>query len=119
MARNAQARRGWPKMVHLSIKRNDRQSIHDWRDLQRIKNELFGPEYEAIELYPAESRLVDEANQYHLWVIADESVKFPFGFADRIVAEKPGLGAVQRPFEPGMKPADADTMETKLHLREV
>jgi hypothetical protein len=24
--------------VHLSIKRNDRKSIHDWRELQQIKN---------------------------------------------------------------------------------
>jgi hypothetical protein len=37
--------------------------VHDWRDLQRIKNQLVGPECEAVELYPAESRKVDTANQ--------------------------------------------------------
>ena len=29
-------------MAKLSIRRNDREAVHDWRDLQRIKNELVG-----------------------------------------------------------------------------
>jgi len=66
--------------VHLSIKRIDRAPLHDWRELQQIKNELVGPEYEAVELYPAESRVVDTANQYHLWVIIKPGIRFPFGF---------------------------------------
>lgn len=69
---------------YLTIKRNDRHWKHDWRHLQRIKNELLGPEVEAVELYPAESRLVDEANQYHLWALP-EGERFPFGFTDRSV----------------------------------
>lgn len=55
---------GW----HLSIKRRDREPIFSWRELQDIKNALINPEVEALELYPAEERLVDRANQYHLWV---------------------------------------------------
>ena len=106
-------------MIHLSIKRNDRQPIHDWRDLQRIKNELVGPEFEAVELYPAESRMVDGANQFHLWVIIDPAVRFPFGFAERLVSENPGEGAVQRPFEPDNRPADADTVSRETRLKEV
>lgn len=51
------------KVVHLSIKRVDREVIHDWRDLQAIKNELVGEQFDAVELYPAEDRLVDSANQ--------------------------------------------------------
>lgn len=87
-----------PPMHHLSIKRRDKAVIHDWRDLQRIKNELCGPEREAVEIYPAESRLVDTSNQYHLWVLpAGERV--PFGFNGRLVLEEPGGNAVQRPFE--------------------
>jgi hypothetical protein len=52
---------GWPDMIHLSIKRRDRKplGVEHFRDLQRIKNEIIGPEFEAVELYPAESRLVD------------------------------------------------------------
>ena len=87
-------------LVHLSIKRNDKLPIHDWRDLQRIKNEVLGPEHEAMELYPAESRIVDTANQYHLWCFLGQ--RAPFGYdAQRCVMEDTsGMpGARQRPFE--------------------
>ena len=90
---------GWPNMIHLSIKRRDKQPIHDWRHLQRIKNEIVGPEYEAIELYPAETRLVDSADQYHLWVLDKPGVRFPFGFRERFVSIAPVPGGSQRPFE--------------------
>jgi len=70
---------GWPAMIYLSIRRLDRKPVHRWQDLQEIKNQLVGPEHEAVELYPAESRKVDTANQYHLWVLA-EPTRFPFGF---------------------------------------
>jgi len=57
---------GWPcDMVHLSIKRIDKHPVHDWRHFQWIKNELVGEENEAIEIFPAESRMVDTSNQYH------------------------------------------------------
>jgi hypothetical protein len=65
-------------MWHLAIERVDGDSIHDWRDLQAIKNMLVGPEHEAIELYPAESRATDRANVYHLYaLIAKEGTKGP------------------------------------------
>jgi hypothetical protein len=84
-------------MVHLSIKRNDRAPIHNWRDLQEIKNQLIGPEHEAVEIYPAESRRVDTANQYHLWVFTDPKYRIPFGFEGRFVTEDSFCGSVQRP----------------------
>lgn len=96
------------RIIWLSIKRIDKRPIHDWRDLQRIKNELIGEEYEAVEIYPAESRLHDTANQYHLWVFAD-GYKLPIGFAERQVTETPGVGAAQRLFE--NKPRDLLTFE--------
>jgi len=40
------------EVVWLSIKRKDKEPIHDWRDLQRIKNDICGPESEAMEIYP-------------------------------------------------------------------
>lgn len=86
-----------PDLVHLSVKRRDRAAVRDWRDLQRIKNELLGPEHEAVELYPAESRLVDAANQFHLWGFDDPTFRFPFGFADRLVSDDPPPGGRQRP----------------------
>jgi hypothetical protein len=77
-------------LIHLSIKRLDRECVHDWRELQQIKSELVGPENEAVELYPAESRVVDTANQFHLWVASDPGYRFPFGFnAGRVVTDSP------------------------------
>ena len=92
---------GFPEMLWLSIKRLDKEPIHDWRDLQKIKNMLVGEENEGVEVYPAESRLVDTANQYHIWVLKDNQLKFPFGFTARAVAdadEAVCVGAKQRGF---------------------
>ena len=52
---------------HLVISNNDQSARHDWREFQRIKNEIWGPEVEAVELYPAESRLVDPSNAFFLY----------------------------------------------------
>jgi hypothetical protein len=62
----------WGKVEHACI-RNIGSTDIPWRDKQKIKNELFGRERVAVEVFPAESDLVDEANMYHLWVL-------PFGF---------------------------------------
>lgn len=86
-------------VVQLSISRVDRTAARDWRDFQRIKNQLVGPDCEAIELYPAESRLVDTANQFHLWCVAEPLFRFPFGYTSRLVTGESGGGAVQRPLE--------------------
>jgi len=69
---------------YLSIKRIDKEPIHDWRDLQSIKNMLCGSDREAIEIYPNENRLVDTANQYHLIVFPKDYI-LPFGYTKREV----------------------------------
>lgn len=95
----------------LSIKRNDRQTIHDWRELQLIKNLIMGEECEAVEIYPAESRLHDTANQYHLWCFAP-GFRLPFGYDSRLVCDEtqdktaPDGAAKQRAFSINDKPAD-------------
>ena len=89
--------KGEPELYWLSIKRRDREPIHDWRDLQEIKNMLVGEENEGIELYPAESRKVDTSNQYHLWVLADPKQKLPFGFPERAVYGESLTYTKQRP----------------------
>lgn len=67
-------------VIHLNIRRRDGGPIlRDWRHFQQIKNELIGEECEAIELYPAESRLVDTSNKYHLFGMLDPTFRFPFG----------------------------------------
>lgn len=96
-------------VTYLSIKNNDRTARHDWRDFQRIKNELCGEEREAIEIYPAESRLHDTVNQFHLYVLPD-GASVPFGYVNRYVAEvnDADFGS-QRRFE--KKPTDLLTLE--------
>lgn len=54
-------------IIHLGISRLDGTAQHDWREFQAIKNQLAGPETEAFELYPAESRLLDPSNYFSLW----------------------------------------------------
>lgn len=92
----------WPGMSHLSIKRRDKEPIHDWRELQEIKNAIMGDNCEAVELYPAEARLVDSANQYHLFALRQSGLRFPFGYQERLVDDEVGaaaVGAKQRPFK--------------------
>jgi hypothetical protein len=89
-------------LVQLNIRRRDGKPIfRDWRDFQEIKNQLVGPECEGIELYPAESRLVDTANKYHLFVCTDPTFRFPMGWSARDVSYQPTdvPGLKQRPFK--------------------
>lgn len=71
-------------------------------------NELVGEEVEAVELYPAESRLVDGSNQFHLWCVI--GFRFPFGFEERLVSEDTP-GVTQRPFEKDVRPAGLVTVQ--------
>lgn len=58
--------------------RNQESTDIPWAEKQRIKNEIFGKERVAIEYFPPESKLVDEANMYHIWVYPKEYT-MPFG----------------------------------------
>jgi hypothetical protein len=82
------------RCIHLTLRSVEGAPRHDWRDFQRIKNELVGEEAEAVELYPAESRVVDTANHYHLWIFPD--YRFPFGMQERETSDG-GPGIAQRP----------------------
>ena len=96
-------------MTHLSIRNVANDAEHDWRDYQWIKNELVGEENEAIEFYPAESRLVDTCNQFHLWVFENPKHGIPIGFVQRAVIEKAPHGySNQRPFPDDRKPKDLE-----------
>lgn len=112
--------KGWPEMITLSIKHRERHPIRDWRDLQRIKNEIVGPDHEAVELFPAEERLTDLANQYFLWCLKDPGIRFPFGFTERAIADGTGeltkLGTRQEPME--NPPADALSPEATAAMHD-
>lgn len=90
---------GWPfgggKWAQIGIHCGDGQARHDWRDFQNIKNDLVGVDWEALELYPAESRLLDPSNYYILWC----APKIPLGkFVGRHVTDHHNCIAPQRPF---------------------
>lgn len=86
----------------LSIRRADRKAARDWRDFQQIKNDIAGTDTEAVELYPAEARLVDTSNQFWLWCYPPGE-RFPGGFSERVVSDEPDPRfptAKQRPLTP-------------------
>jgi hypothetical protein len=69
-----------PDLWWLRIYRHDGKRIRNhWSELQRIKNELVGPEHEGAEIYPPESLLQDGENSYHLWVFKSADTRLPFG----------------------------------------
>lgn len=40
-----------------------------WHEMQRIKDDLAGPEATAVEVYPPKREIVDDADMYHIWVL--------------------------------------------------
>ena len=74
----------WRGRVNISYKRHDRGTDIPWQHKQWIKNDILGDVWEAVELFPAESRLLNTANQYHLW----GQPKFPFGFPARYATDE-------------------------------
>lgn len=79
----------------LQICRADGGSVVDWRHLQEIKNAVLGENWEAVEIYPAESRLKDTSNARYLWA---SSSALPFGLpGGRFVLDAHEAIAPQRP----------------------
>ena len=74
------------KVEHVTITRsiddvgltNDGTRGFSWAEKMQIKNELFGENRCAIEVYPKQDRLVDTSDVYHLWVF-DKKYNLPFG----------------------------------------
>jgi len=91
-----QAQEYAPGCLHLNIRRRDGGMFKDWRHFQQIKNEIAGPEREAVELYPAESRKVDTSNKWHLWV-QPEGVQIGVGW------EKADISYDENRHVPGMR----------------
>jgi len=105
-------------VVCLSVRREDRKPIADWRDMQWVKNQLLGPEEEMMQVFPAESRLVDTSNQYWFWCYPGR--RLPVGFTERLVSQTmqvratpDGAFSKQRPFGPDHLPADIAEQEEK------
>ena len=67
---NAETTHG-PAIQVLIQTNDDKPIVNHWREMQNIKNEIFGSEVMAIEYYPAESELIDFHNIYWIWIFPD------------------------------------------------
>lgn len=48
-----------------------------WKEIQKIKNEIFGKETTAVEYYPKESELIDDHNIYWIWIYPEGVLPIP------------------------------------------
>lgn len=87
--------------VRLGIINADNSARHDWREFQQIKNLLLGPDWEGIELYPAEDRLVDPSNEFFMWCVPKGVLKVGLPKNTRRVLHPAMAYAPQRPFPEG------------------
>lgn len=69
--------REWMFNEMLGIHRIDQRAVLDWRDIQWIKNDICGPDSEAVMLFPHERRLLDPSNYYMVYV--STRYQLPFG----------------------------------------
>jgi hypothetical protein len=62
----------------FSFKRKDgKEIIANWDFIQQVKDHFFSPEFQAIEIYPKQSELVNHANVRHLFVFpAERSMEY-------------------------------------------
>ncbi|RKY70356.1 MAG: hypothetical protein DRQ14_09070 [Candidatus Latescibacterota bacterium] len=57
---------------HLWVSRDDGRPVEVGRDvLQKIKNEAFGPDVRAVEVFPPESDKVDDENIRHIFAVPE------------------------------------------------
>lgn len=57
-----------PDGVHLAIASLSGERP-TWWEAQEIKNTIAGESKQAVEIYPPQNEVVDEADMYHLWVL--------------------------------------------------
>ena len=69
----------WGVVRHLKITRRDGKEVRTkWDVLQHIKDEMLGEDVAVIEVFPAQSQVVNQANIRHFWEIP-EGHALPFG----------------------------------------
>lgn len=90
--------------AQIGIWSDDGEPRHDWRDFQCIKNDLVGPDWEAVELYPSEERLMDPSNYFLLFCAPEVPIGLHKG---RVLANARTCIAPQRPWS-GNEPKEAD-----------
>lgn len=86
----------WGTVEHVSISRLTPETGDiPWAVKQQIKNELFGSNSVAIEVFPSEKNLVDVCDVYHLWVLP-KHFALPFGLHPR---RDPTCPAIDRGYD--------------------
>ncbi|WP_372934962.1 DUF7694 domain-containing protein [Mariniphaga sediminis] len=64
--------------IRAMVQRHDDTPIpNHWREMQNIKNELFGGETIAVEYYPRESELTDDHNIYWMFIYPNNILPIP------------------------------------------
>ena len=64
--------------IKAMVQRHDDAIFPDhWRELQNIKNEIFGYQAVAVEFFPAEKELSDAANIYWLYLYPKGNLPIP------------------------------------------
>lgn len=66
-----------------------------WYEMQRIKDELFGSDKTAVEIYPPKSEIVDGSDMFHVWVLRNP---LKFGLT-RLGASRGAAGIACEVFE--------------------
>lgn len=86
----------WGVVEHVAISRmsGDKKDL-PWAVKQQIKNELFGRQSLAIEVFPAHKHLIDATDVYHLWVMP-KGFMLPFGLHP---IRDPQCSAVERGYD--------------------
>ena len=56
-----------------------------WAEVQRIKNELVGPEHEGVEVFGDRANPVRNDGRVEVWVRGTSGERFPFGYEKRWV----------------------------------
>jgi hypothetical protein len=92
--------------VELSVHNHNRTPHVPWRHMQQIKNEILGGDREAVQIFPAEDRLVDTANEFWLYVYPTGKApmrrgkKLGMNIGRKVIFEKvPGLGRTRQAAE--------------------
>lgn len=64
--------------IQVLVQRHDETPIpNHWSEMQKIKNEIFGPEITAVEYYPPQSKLIDKKNIYWMWIFPEGVMPMP------------------------------------------
>lgn len=69
---------------HLKVRRHDGRTNHlTWGELMMIKNEMLGEDALAVEIFPRDCDVVNEANVRYLWELPDGLLPSGFGLQRR------------------------------------